>query len=144
MYDVWISRQAHTITVLVVFSCILVYVTLFEEETYGADYNNKRYILWFLWFTRKNWGEVQVEYNIWFLICIEVESRFQIQGQGHTKINKSRTKWSKVMWIYINWYMVCSMWPWTNFWVQEQGHSESCPVHNCSLLESVWLILGDF
>lgn len=85
MYDVWISRQAHTITVLVVFSCILVYVTLFEEETYGADYNNKRYILWFLWFTRKNWGEVQVEYNIWFLICIEVESRFQIQGQGHTK-----------------------------------------------------------
>lgn len=37
--------QAHTITVLVMFSCILVYVTLFEEETYGADYNNKRGIV---------------------------------------------------------------------------------------------------
>lgn len=37
--------QAHTITVLVMFSCILVYVTLFEEETYGADYNNERGIV---------------------------------------------------------------------------------------------------
>ena len=48
-YGVFIFRRAHTITVLVVFCVILVYVTLFEEKTYDADYNNKRFavIFWF-------------------------------------------------------------------------------------------------
>lgn len=106
-----ISRQAHTITVLVMFSCILVYVTLFEEETYGADYNNKRYILLFFVVYEENLGEFQVEYKIWFLVCTDLEPRFQIQGQGHTK---SRTKylWSKVIWICLKRYMVCSDLEW--------------------------------
>lgn len=106
-----ISRQAHTITVLVMFSCILVYVTLFEEETYGADYNNKRYILLFFVVYEENLGEFQVEYKIWFLVCTDLEPRFQIQGQGHTK---SRTKylWSKVIWICINGYTMCSDLEW--------------------------------
>ncbi|KAJ8299437.1 hypothetical protein KUTeg_023497 [Tegillarca granosa] len=34
--------RAHTITVLFVFSCILVYVTLFEEPMDNSDYNMKR------------------------------------------------------------------------------------------------------
>ncbi|ESO97633.1 hypothetical protein LOTGIDRAFT_103737 [Lottia gigantea] len=34
--------RAHTITVLVIFSCILVYVALFEEQVLDADYNTKR------------------------------------------------------------------------------------------------------
>lgn len=48
-YGVFFFRRAHTITVLVVFCVILVYVTLFEEKTYDADYNNKRFavIFWF-------------------------------------------------------------------------------------------------
>lgn len=106
-----ISRQAHTITVLVMFSCILVYVTLFEEETYGADYNNKRYILWFFVAYEENLGEFQVEYKIWFLVCTDLEPRFQIQGHGH---KKSRTKylWSKVIWICINGYTMCSDLEW--------------------------------
>lgn len=106
-----ISRQAHTITVLVMFSCILVYVTLFEEETYGADYNNKRYILWFFVAYEENLGEFQVEYKIWFLVCTDLKPRFQIQGHGH---KKSRTKylWSKVIWICINGYTMCSDLEW--------------------------------
>lgn len=93
------------------FSCILVYVTLFEEETYGADYNNKRYILWFFVAYEENLGEFQVEYKIWFLVCTDLEPRFQIQGHGH---KKSRTKylWSKVIWICINGYTMCSDLEW--------------------------------
>lgn len=39
------------------FSCILVYVTLFEEEIYGVDYNNKRYIFLFFVVYEENLGE---------------------------------------------------------------------------------------
>lgn len=137
-----ISRQAHTITVLVMFSCILVYVTLFEEETYGADYNNKRYILWFFVAYEENLGEFQVEYKIWFLVCTDLEPRFQIQGHGH---KKSRTKylWSKVIWICINGYTMCS----DHEWISESKIKVTGNLVQCiivlflNLLAHTWRIL---
>lgn len=135
-----ISRQAHTITVLVMFSCILVYVTLFEEETYGADYNNKRYILWFFVVYEENLGEFQVEYKIWFLVCTDLEPRFQIQGHGH---KKSRTKylWSKVIWICINGYTMCSDLEWiSDSKLKVTGNL----LHYCSLLEPIGSYLENF
>lgn len=125
------------------FSCILVYVTLFEEETYGADYNNKRYILWFFVAYEENLGEFQVEYKIWFLVCTDLEPRFQIQGHGH---KKSRTKYLYMVQGHMDLYkwVYNVQWPWMNFWLQAQGHRESCSVHYCSLLEPIGSYLENF
>lgn len=35
-------------------------------------------------------------------------------------------------------------WPWMNFWLQAQGHRESCSVHYCSLLEPIGSYLENF
>lgn len=35
-------------------------------------------------------------------------------------------------------------WPWMNFWVQDQGHRESCSVHYCSLLEPIGSYVENF
>lgn len=124
------------------FSCILVYVTLFEEETYGADYNNKRYILWFFVAYEENLGEFQVEYKISFLVCTDLEPRFQIQGQGHTK-SRAKYLWSKVIWICINGYTMCSDLEWiSNSKLKVTGNLVQCIiVLFLNLLAHTWRIL---
>jgi len=42
IYKCLCFRQAHTLTVLVIFSCILVYVAVLEDPTNDSDYNMKR------------------------------------------------------------------------------------------------------
>lgn len=124
------------------FSCILVYVTLFEEETYGADYNNKRYILWFFVVYEENLGEFQVEYKISFLVCTDLEPRFQIQGQGHTK-SRAKYLWSKVIWICINGYTMCSDLEWiSDSKLKVTGNLVQCIiVLFLNLLAHTWRIL---
>jgi len=45
VYDVGLCRRAHRLTVLVIFSLVLVYVALWEGVTYDSDYNMKRLVL---------------------------------------------------------------------------------------------------
>ena len=45
LYDGGLCRRAHRLTVLIIFSMVLVYVALWEGVTYDSDYNTKRFVL---------------------------------------------------------------------------------------------------
>lgn len=45
LHDVCLCRRAHRLTVLIIFSMVLVYVALWEGVTYDSDYNTKRLVL---------------------------------------------------------------------------------------------------
>jgi len=45
MYGGGLCRRAHRLTILIIFSMVLIYVALWEGVTYDSDYNTKRLVL---------------------------------------------------------------------------------------------------